>query len=134
MPVNNFIAHFIKQIDIRRYDDDIKILPTINTVDIYRYSDGMFKHMPDDALKTYGDTLLYSKKAVKLASTAERHPNNTDNSRTDNNLDYRIDTFHDYITFQNTFNIFNRFRSSKFSDIFRHKIYFYLRARFKQVV
>ena len=38
MTVNNFFTHFIKEIDIRRYGDDIRILPTNNTVDIYRYS------------------------------------------------------------------------------------------------
>ena len=52
MTVNNFLAQFIKEIDIRRYSDDIRILPTNNTVDIYKYYDAMLKHMPDDALKT----------------------------------------------------------------------------------
>ena len=28
MTVNNFFTHFIKEIDIRRYGDDIRILPT----------------------------------------------------------------------------------------------------------
>ena len=37
--LNNFFVHFRKEIDIRRYDDDIRILPTNNTVDIYRYSE-----------------------------------------------------------------------------------------------
>ena len=47
MIVNNFFAHFIKEIDTRRYGDDIRILPTNNTVDIYKHSDAMLKHMPD---------------------------------------------------------------------------------------
>ena len=98
MTVNDFLAHFIKEIDIRRYSDDIRILPTNNTVDIYKYSDAMLKHMPDDALKTYDETLLlYSKKAVKLVNNVDRPPNNTDNSRTDDNLDDRIDKFHDLL-------------------------------------
>ena len=29
------------------------ILPLTNTVDIYRYSDELLKHMPKDALKQY---------------------------------------------------------------------------------
>ena len=58
MTLNNFFAHFIKEINISRYSDDIRILPTNNAVDIYRYSDAMLKHMPDDALKTYEETLL----------------------------------------------------------------------------
>ena len=98
MTVNNFFTHFIKEIDIRRYirihDVDTRILPTNNTVDIYRYSDAMFKHMPNDALKTYDKTLLYSQKAVKLANNVDTRPNNTDNSRTDDNLDDRIDKLH----------------------------------------
>ena len=137
MTVNNFFTHFIKEIDIRRYGDDIRILPTNNTVDIYRYSDAMLKHMPEDTLKTYDETLLYSKKAVKLANNVDRYHNNTGNSRTDDNLDDQIDKFHDLLgkkDIQNTFKIFVPFRSSKFSNTFRHKIYFYVRARFKQVV
>ena len=51
--------------------------------------------MPDEALKTYDKTLLYSKKAVKLANNVDRRPNNTDNSRTDDNLDDQINKFHD---------------------------------------
>ena len=43
MTLNNFFAHFIKEIKISRYSDDIRILPTNNTVDIYRYSDAMLK-------------------------------------------------------------------------------------------
>ena len=36
--VNNFFAHWIKEIDIKRYGDDISILPLTNTVEIYKYS------------------------------------------------------------------------------------------------
>ena len=117
MTVNNFFTHFIKEIDIRRYGDDIRILPTNSTVDIYRYSDAMLKHMPEDTLKTYDETLLYSKKAVKLANNVDRYHKNTGNSRTDNNLDDQIDKFHDLLgkkDIQNTFKIFDQFRSSKF--------------------
>ena len=95
MTVNNFFAHFIKEIDIRRYNNNIIILPTSNTVDIYRYFDTMLKHMPDEALKTQDETLSYSKKDAKLANDVDRRPNNTENSRTDNNLDDRINNFHD---------------------------------------
>ena len=55
----------------------------------------MLKHMPDGALKTYDKTLLYSKKAVQLANNVDRRPNNTGNSRTDDNLDDQINKFHD---------------------------------------
>ena len=94
MTVNNFFAHFIKEINIKRYGDDVRILPANNTVDIYRYSYAMLKHMPDDVSKTYDKTLLYSKKAIKLANNNDRRPNNTDSSRTDDNLDDQIKQFH----------------------------------------
>ena len=44
IPVNNFFAHWIKEIDIKRYDDDIPILPLTDTVEIYKYSNGILKH------------------------------------------------------------------------------------------
>ena len=53
----------------------------------------MLKHMPDDALKTYDEILVYCKKAVKLGNYVHRHPNTTDNSR----IDDRIDKFHDLL-------------------------------------
>ena len=53
MTVNNFFAHWIKEIDIKWYSDEIPILLLINRVDIYRYSDPMLKFEEDDALKTY---------------------------------------------------------------------------------
>ena len=49
--VNIFFAQWIKEIDIKKYGDDIPILPLTNTVDVYRYSDELLKHMPKDALK-----------------------------------------------------------------------------------
>ena len=44
--VNNFFAHWIKEIDIRKLGDDTPILPMTNTVEIYKYSDALLKHMP----------------------------------------------------------------------------------------
>ena len=52
MTVNNFFAHWIREIDIKRYGDKIPILPLINAVDIYKYSDAMLKFEEDDVLKT----------------------------------------------------------------------------------
>ena len=63
---NNFFAHWIKEIDIKRLGDDIPILPTTNTINIYKYSDAMLKHLPTKALKVIENDLLYSKKKVKL--------------------------------------------------------------------
>ena len=49
--VNNFFVHWIKEINIKRYNDDMPILPLTNTVDIFQYSDEILKHMLKDALK-----------------------------------------------------------------------------------
>ena len=49
--VSNVFAHCIKEADIKRCGDDIPILPLTNTIDVYRYSDELLKHMPKDALK-----------------------------------------------------------------------------------
>ena len=53
IPVNNFFAHCIKDINIKRYGDDIAVLPINKTLDIYRYSESMLKHLADDVLKTF---------------------------------------------------------------------------------
>ena len=60
--VNNFFGHWIKVIDIRRYLDDVRILPTNNTVDVYQYSAQQLKHLPKNVLKTVEKTFLYKKK------------------------------------------------------------------------
>ena len=67
MTVNNFFAYWFKEIDIRRYGDNICILPTNTTVNIYRYLNSLSKHMRKKALKTPCEsTLLYSKRPVTL--------------------------------------------------------------------
>ena len=57
--VNNFFSHWIKEIDIRKLGDDTPILPTTNTVEIYKYSDAILKHIPKKALAVIEKTLLY---------------------------------------------------------------------------
>ena len=69
----------------------------------------MLKHMPDDALKTYDEKFLYSKNAIKLAINADRRPNNIDNSRTDVNLNKRIDKFQDLLSKKKIYRIPLRF-------------------------
>ena len=56
--VNNYFAHWLNEVDIKRYPDNIRILPTNNTVDIYRYSEKMLKHLPAKSLDTIKETLL----------------------------------------------------------------------------
>ena len=60
--INNFFARSIEEINIRRCDDDLQIVSS-KFIDIYQYSDTMLKQMPKDVLKTYKETLLYSKKS-----------------------------------------------------------------------
>ena len=93
--VNNFFAHWIKEIDIKRYCDDISILPLANMVDIYQYSDEILKHMPKDVLKSIQNYLLQCRKKVAIpGNNTNRHarymtPANAAN-RSDENLTNRI--------------------------------------------
>ena len=96
--VNNFFAHWIKEIDIKKLGDDQPILPTINTVEIYKYSDQILKHLPKNSLKLIENELLFSKKKVKLPAGEDRRKKFTaaggdNDERTDDNLDERIEKF-----------------------------------------
>ena len=109
--VNNFFAHFLKEIDIKRYGDDVRILPTNNAVDVYRYYDAMLKHIPNDALKTFDEKLLYSRKLIKLSGNNDRRPNNDNDAdnRTDDSLTDRLDKFSDLISKETIYKIPLRF-------------------------
>ena len=53
--VNNFFAHWVKEISMTKYDD--KELPlTFSPWEVYQYSDQMLKHLPSNALKTIQKT------------------------------------------------------------------------------
>ena len=101
IPVNNFFAHWVKDLNIKRYGDDIAVLPINKTLDIYRYSESMLKHLPDDALKTFQKELLYSKKPIIIkgnaANTIADRRNHIHaaarNSNTDANIEDRIAKF-----------------------------------------
>ena len=45
IPVNNFFAHWPKEVDMNKNGDDIPILP-LKTVEVYKYSSKMLKHVP----------------------------------------------------------------------------------------
>ena len=66
--VNNFFAHWVKEISITKYGSDKKLPPTFSPWEIYQYSDQMLKHMPSNALKTIQKTHLFSKKPVYFAN------------------------------------------------------------------
>ena len=79
--------------------DDISILPTNNTVDIYTYSEKMLKHLPAKSLDRIKETLLYDKEKVIIPGGRERRSStsNTPGDRTDANLTSRIADFHGLI-------------------------------------
>ena len=58
--------------------DEIRILSTNNTVDIHMYSDTMLKHTPEKALKTFEETLLYSKIPAVFGDEDKRLSNDND--------------------------------------------------------
>ena len=101
--VNNFLAHWIKDISIKRYGDDIAILPINTTLDLYRYNESMLKHLPDDVLETFQHEILYSKKKVIIKGNGANSFNDrrnhaagaARNSNTDENLAGRIAKFND---------------------------------------
>ena len=107
--VNNFFAHWIKEIDIKKLGDDQPILPTINTVEIYKYSDQILKHLPSADLEMIENDLLYSRKKVKIpAAGGDRRKKYTRPvngnvaaepiaNRTDANLNEGIEKFGDQI-------------------------------------
>ena len=57
--VNNFFCHWIKEIDTRRYPDEVRILPT---VEIFQYAVQQLKHLPMKSLNDIRETLLYEKR------------------------------------------------------------------------
>ena len=66
MTVNNFFGYWFADIHIRRYPDDMRILPTNNSVDIYQYSNAQVKYLPEKLVKKLWKTMLYSNKPVYL--------------------------------------------------------------------
>ena len=70
IPVNNFFTYWIKDVTVKRYGDDIAVLRINTTLDIYRYSESMLKHLPDEVLATFQKGLLYSNKKVIIKGNA----------------------------------------------------------------
>ena len=59
--VNNFFAHWVKEISITKYGSDKELAPTFSPWEIYKYSDQLLKHQSKNALKKIQKTHLYSK-------------------------------------------------------------------------
>ena len=51
--VNNFFGNWFTDIDIRRYPDHMRKLPTNNSVDIDQYSNVQLKYLPQKAPLTF---------------------------------------------------------------------------------
>ena len=99
MMVNNSFGHWFTDIDIMRYPDDMRILLTNISVDIYQYSNEQLKYLPQNSVNKLLKTILYSHKPVYLAKDIDRRPNNheDDNKRSDLSLTYCIAQLQDYI-------------------------------------
>ena len=92
MTVNNSFGHWFTDTDIRRYPDDMRILPTNTSVDIYQYSNAQMKYFPEKSVKKLLKTMLYSNKPVYLTKYVDKrsYNDNSDAKRTDPNLTYRL--------------------------------------------
>ena len=109
IPVNNFFPHWIKDVTVKRYGDDIAVLPINTTLGTYRYSESILKHMPKDALATLQKELLYSKNRVNIkgntANTLNDRRNHiaaaANNSEKDENIDDRRAKFNANNALQN---------------------------------
>ena len=51
--VNNCFGPWFTDIDIRRYPDNMMILPTNNSVNIYQYSNAQMKYLPEKLVKNF---------------------------------------------------------------------------------
>ena len=97
--VNSLFGHWFTDIDKRRYPDDMSILPTNNSADIYQYSNAQMKYLPEKSVKKLLTTMLYSNKPVYLEKNTDRRPYNDtdDDKRSDTNLTYRLKELKNYI-------------------------------------
>ena len=50
--VNNFLAHWVKEVSITKYGSDKEFPTTFSPWEVYQYSDQMLKHLPADDLKS----------------------------------------------------------------------------------
>ena len=93
--VNNFFSHWLKETDSRRYPDNIRILPTNNTVEIDQYAAQELNHLLKKSLDDIRETVLYEKKAVNLNDNRDRRLNmsTTPADRADTNLSERVTDF-----------------------------------------
>ena len=97
--LNKSFEHWFTDIDIRRYPDDMRVLPSNNSADIYQYSNTQLKYLPQKSALTFLKTFLYCNKPVYLDTDVNRIPNNDEQitDRSDPNLTERLDKLTDWI-------------------------------------
>ena len=107
MPVNNFFCRWITNIDIKRYPDDMRILPNDKTLSVYDYANSQLKYLPEKSVAKLRKPFLYSNLPVTLNAGVERRPNNgaTNAARSDRNLTWRLANLHDHTFLQNEYRI-----------------------------
>ena len=107
VPVNNFFCRWITNIDIKRYPDDMRILPNDKTLSVYDYANSQLKYLPEKSVAKLRKPFLYSNLPVTLAAGVERRPNNgaTNAARSDRNLTWRLANLHDHTFLQNEYRI-----------------------------
>ena len=95
VPVNNFFCRWFTDIYIKRYADDLRILPTDKTIEIHDYAEGQLKYLPDNSLKKIKKSFLYTNDPIHFAANTDRRPNNADTDvlRGDSNLIWRKTNF-----------------------------------------
>ena len=70
--VNNFFAHWIKEISVTKYGTNKELTPTTVPQEIYQYFDAMLKHLPAKSLKVIENDLLYSNEEVVIPYDLDR--------------------------------------------------------------
>ena len=97
----------LPDIDIKRYPDDVKILPTDKTISIYDYANAQLKYLPKNSIKKISKSCLYSNLAVYLDPDTDRRDNNSGTAakRSDPNLTWRLANLQDHTFLKNEYRI-----------------------------
>ena len=70
--VNNFFAHWIKEISVTKYGTSKELTRTTTSQEIYQYSDAMLKNLSAKSLKVIENDLSYSKEEVLIPYNLDR--------------------------------------------------------------
>ena len=108
IPVNNFFAHWIKDVTVKRYGDDIAVLPINTTLDTYRFRNYAKKHAQRRSCNFSKRITIYQKKVIikgNAANTLNDRRNHiaaaANDSEKDENIDDRIAKFNNNNALQN---------------------------------